>query len=73
MRKGEGMGWNGTTMVVWDEGGICHAIKGRLLDDDDLFLVILLAYGAELRIAKSRIVKIERVPEVLCSDRRTIP
>jgi hypothetical protein len=55
---------NGMVKIVWDEGGTCHAIRGRVLpEEDDLFLVLQLIDGTELRIAKSRIVKIERPPE----------
>jgi len=49
--------------IVWDEGGICHAIRGRELSDDDCFIVIRLIDGTELSIAKSSIIKVERPPE----------
>ena len=58
------MGRNEYGKIVWDEGGTCRAVKGRILsDEDDYFLVVLLVDGTELRIAKGKVIKIERFPE----------
>ena len=56
---------NEYSKVVWDEDGACRAIRGKIVSDDDLFLVLQLIDGTELRIAKRRIVKVERPPAVV--------
>lgn len=59
------MARDGKVKVVWDEGGTCRAVKGRIIDDeDDYFLVVVLVDGTELKIAKGRVIKVERFPEV---------
>jgi hypothetical protein len=54
---------NESIKIVWDEGGTCHAIRGRTVADDDRFIIIQLIDGTELSVAKSNIIKIERSPE----------
>jgi len=49
--------------VVWDEVGVCHAVFGSILSEDDQFIELVLSDGTNLRIAKSRIVKIEKPVE----------
>jgi len=54
------MAQNGLVKVVWDECGTAHAVVGSILKEDDQFLELILSDGTDLRVAKSRIVKIER-------------
>jgi hypothetical protein len=51
---------NGTVKLVWDECGEAHSVRGSILKEDDQFLELVLSDGTNLRISKSRIIKIER-------------
>ena len=55
-----GMERNGMIKVVWKEGDMCHAVNGQYVDDDGVFLKLVLFDGTELSIAKSAIIKIEK-------------
>jgi preprotein translocase subunit YajC len=57
---GFGMAQNGMVKAVWDECGTAHAVVGSILKEDDQFIEIVLSDGTDLRISKSRIIKVER-------------
>ena len=54
------MAQNGMVKAVWDECGTAHAVVGSILKEDDQFIELVLSDGTNLRISKSRIIKIER-------------
>lgn len=51
---------NGMVKVVWNEAGVCHAVSGQFVEDDGVFLNLVLPDGTEISIAKSAIIKIEK-------------
>ncbi len=55
-----GTGLNGMVKVVWDECGVAHTVRGSILKEDDVFLELVLADGTDLKVAKTRIIKIEQ-------------
>jgi len=55
------MAQNGMVKAVWDECGTAHAVVGSILKEDDQFIELVLSNGTDLRIAKSRIIKIEQL------------
>jgi len=55
------MAQNGMVKAVWDECGTAHAVVGSILKEDDQFIELVLSNGTNLRISKSRIIKIEQL------------
>jgi len=51
---------DGMVKIVWDECGTAHSVRGSILKEDDQFLELALSDGTNLKVAKSRIIKIER-------------
>ncbi len=56
-----GRGRGSETKVVYREGREVRAVRGRLVGEDERFLILQRRDG-ELRIAKDIVLKIEEVP-----------